>query len=309
MWACEGVATVMIGEGLGMLSDNPSDMAKSFLSASLAFIRSLTNFLYAPPLYKIHHSLSQPYQIFDKAVKEVYSVGAAILTQKIKQIESGKNVEDVGFLGKWVLDGEMTDREILPIVSDFLAVGIDTTSVTTTFLLHELSKNPEVQERLRSEVISVFGNHDEVTDPMQAKLPYLKNCVKETLRLYPAGPIMRAMPEDVVLCGYKVPAGTLVSVQPYTLGRDPNNFSDPLTFNPDRWDKESKEHHHPFAYLPFGYGPRACYGRRLAEMEITSLLVKLMQNFRLSSEQKTLKIINKTTLQPAHPVQMKFEKL
>ena len=51
-----------------------------------------------------------------------------------------------------------------------------------------------------------------------------------------------------------------MSVQPYTLGRDPNNFSDPLTFNPDRWDKESKEHHHPFAYLPFGYGPRACYG-------------------------------------------------
>ena len=52
---------------------------------------------------------------------------------------------------------------------------------------------------------------------------------------------------------------TTIVVPYYAMGRDTRYFSNPEEYNPDRWDRDLKEHH-PFASLPFGFGPRACYG-------------------------------------------------
>ena len=43
--------------------------------------------------------------------------------------------------------------------------------------------------------------------------------------------------------------------------RDGKVFDNPGEFKPDRWDKDASEKLHPFSLLPFGFGPRSCYGR------------------------------------------------
>ena len=82
------------------------------------------------------------------------------------------------------------------------------TSNTAVFLLFELAKHPEIQERLHREIKSVVeeGKHPTWEDIQNMKL--VRNCIKETMRLYlPAGVLPRVLMEDAVFNGYQVPAG------------------------------------------------------------------------------------------------------
>ena len=82
------------------------------------------------------------------------------------------------------------------------------TSNTALFLLFELAKHPEIQERLHREIKSVVeeGKHPSWEDIQKMKL--VRNCIKETMRLYlPVGVLLRVLMEDTVFYGYQVPAG------------------------------------------------------------------------------------------------------
>ena len=82
------------------------------------------------------------------------------------------------------------------------------TSNSACFLLYEIAKHPELQERLVQEVSSAVGEKDHPSWDDLQKMPLLRNCVKETMRLYnPTGEFIRTIEEDVVLLGYQVPAG------------------------------------------------------------------------------------------------------
>ena len=81
------------------------------------------------------------------------------------------------------------------------------TSNTAMFLLFELAKQPEIQERLYREIKSIVeeGRHPTWEDLQNMKL--VRNCVKETMRLYqPVGVLPRVLREDAVISGYQVPA-------------------------------------------------------------------------------------------------------
>ena len=81
------------------------------------------------------------------------------------------------------------------------------TSNSATFLLYELAKQPELQERLVQEISSVVGDKEHPSWEDLQKMTLVRNCVKETMRLYsPTGGLFRVLAEDTVLHGYKVPA-------------------------------------------------------------------------------------------------------
>lgn len=137
-----------------------------------------------------------------------------------------------------------------------------------------------------------------------ARLPYLRACLKEGHRLYPVinGELRRAG-KDLVLDGYQIPKGTLVVMNSCELLKDEHYFSDPTKFVPERWLKgeemgagcpASQRTIHPFLLLPFGFGPRACIGKRFADMEIEILIAKLVRNFYITWEYPDLKFKWKT---------------
>ena len=125
---------------------------------------------------------------------------------------------------------------------------------------------------------------------MVQKAGYMDQVICEVLRL--AGPdflLARQCEEDSTYKGIKFPKGIGVNIPTYALHRDPDLWDNPLEFNPDNFSPEAKEKRDPFAFLPFGVGPRQCIGMRLALLEIKIGLLEVMQRFKLNAHQRPLR--------------------
>ncbi|XP_042143444.1 probable cytochrome P450 301a1, mitochondrial [Ixodes scapularis] len=203
--------------------------------------------------------------------------------------------------------------EILAFMSDFILGGADTTSATATFCLYHLARNPEAQERARQEVFDVVGNKPRALEPEHlSHLPFLKACVKEALRLNPTlSGVFRKLDHDVTLSGYLVPAGTPLFTENYVASRLEENFTRADQFLPERWLKRDDEGRqdwalHPFASLPFSFGPRMCLGRRMAELEVWIMLVKLLLKYRIEYHYEDIGVQGKLANAPDKPARYRF---
>ncbi|MFR9749838.1 cytochrome P450 [Nocardia sp. 004] len=171
-------------------------------------------------------------------------------------------------------DETFTDEELFAEALTILIAGQDTTSNATAWLLYHLAHNPGVQQRIREEVAD--------TPSVLDRQPYLEAVAAESMRLRPTTPLigLEAV-EDTAIDGVRIPAGTWVVVNVQHAGVQPENFSDPLVFDPDRWLRENTGNHRPEASIPFGSGPRFCPGRGLALLEIKSVAAMACSTFDL----------------------------
>lgn len=103
---------------------------------------------------------------------------------------------------------------------------------------------------------------------------YAEACLLEGMRLRP--PVWclgrRAQETDRLPSGAVVPAGAHVVIFPHVLNWDPAHFRDPMEFRPERFLPGGSDAPSPYAFLPFGAGPRSCLGEGFAMMEMTNLL-------------------------------------
>ena len=309
-WALRGTTKIVFDEDIDTFSDKNVLQTEEFFKVVTAFISSLSEISRALPIYKIYPT--KPYKNYVNNLNRLRELGRQFLTNRFdklqRDIEMGIVDEDVavGLLHQWLIEGKLTEDEALAQACDMLGAGVDTTSNTATFLLHELAKNDEIQDAVYKEIIEVVGPDKPPTAEQLQKLSLVRKCVKETLRLHPLLPATsREIVNDIVILGYHVPAGTIYIFNFFSLGMDPRYFEEPAKFNPERWSHDSNETH-PFASLPFGFGPRMCYGRRIAELELYILITRILQKFKLSTDQTTLKQSLFTVLQPDEPVRMKF---
>jgi len=133
--------------------------------------------------------------------------------------------------------------------------------------MFEFTHHPEAQEKLHQEVTKGLADIDpnNLNDYYEAimnsaKFPYLEAVLKETLRKYPIVPRLerRLDADDYELGGIKLERDTLIEVSAVAVHYDENNYPDPHSFNPDRFLPENKANINPYAYVPFGIGPRNC---------------------------------------------------
>ncbi|MFX6572948.1 cytochrome P450, partial [Acinetobacter baumannii] len=115
-------------------------------------------------------------------------------------------------------------------------------------------------------------------------LPYLNAIIKETFRLHPPIPMLtRKSISDVVVNGYTIPAKTLLFVNLWSMGRNPNYWENPMEFRPERFLEKGtgsidvKGQH--FELLPFGTGRRGCPGMLLGMQELFSIIGAMVQCF------------------------------
>lgn len=121
------------------------------------------------------------------------------------------------------------------------------------------------------------------TDNMK-NLPYLRACIKESLRLYPVAPVnSRTTTQEIVIQDFTIPKNTDIIMPMTTLMRDEMYFSNADQFVPERWlrGNELCKVSDPFVYLPFGFGARACVGKRIAMMELEVVLINILKNFKV----------------------------
>ena len=148
-----------------------------------------------------------------------------------------------------------------------------------------LMKNPEALKRAQEEIEDEVGRERKVEACDLKNLSYLQAVVKETLRLYPPGPLLvpHEAREDCSIQGYRVPKGTRVFANVWKLHRDPRVWSEAEKFSPERFLNENGEvdEGQRFEYLPFGSGRRACPGSTFATQLTLITLARLLQAFHL----------------------------
>ncbi|NWX45261.1 CP3A9 protein, partial [Steatornis caripensis] len=204
----------------------------------------------------------------------------------------------------------LNDIEILSQAFIFIFAGYEPTSNTLCYLAYELATHPDVQQKLLEEIDTVLPNKAPLTYEMMMQLEYLDMTVSETLRLFPiGGRLERTCKKDVEINGVIIPKGTVVMIPPYTLHHNPEYWPNPEEFRPERFSKENKEAIDPYAYLPFGAGPRNCIGMRFALLTLKVAIAILLQHFTFQTCKETqvpLKLSSKGFLQPEKPIILKL---
>ncbi|KAL6437259.1 hypothetical protein ACFW04_005052 [Cataglyphis niger] len=181
--------------------------------------------------------------------------------------------------------------DLLAQAALFFAAGFETSATILSFALYELALNPEIQNKLRKEILQTLVKFDgKITYEMIISLSYLDMVFSETLRMYPPVEYL----QRITIETYNVPnynlvfeKGTPIFISVRGLHYEPKYFPNPYKFDPERFNEENKFDRSPYVYIPFGEGPRACIGTRLGLLEMKLALVKMLSKFEVSPCEKT----------------------
>ncbi|GKV27761.1 hypothetical protein SLEP1_g36897 [Rubroshorea leprosula] len=169
-----------------------------------------------------------------------------------------------------------------------ILAGSDTTAVTLTWVLSLLLNNRDALKKVQDELDTHVGKDKKVEESDINNLLYLHAVIKETMRLYPAGPLSvpHESMEDCTVSGYHIPAGTRLFVNIYKIHRDPKVWSDPYEFRPERFltgHKDVDFRGQDFELIPFGSGRRMCPGVTFALQVMQLSLANLLHMFEFST--------------------------
>jgi cytochrome P450 len=175
-----------------------------------------------------------------------------------------------------------TDQEIIDHMIFLMMAAHDTTSSTLTTMMYLLARHPEWQERLRAKAIALGKaqlEHDDLDG-----LEELSWVMREALRLTPP---LTSMPrmciKDAEFQGYRIPAGTMVGIYPIHVHFMPSLWSDPQSFDPERFSPARQEDkRHAFAWVPFGGGAHVCIGQHFATLQVKAIMHQLLLRYRWS---------------------------
>ncbi|KAI3821099.1 hypothetical protein L1987_08656 [Smallanthus sonchifolius] len=164
------------------------------------------------------------------------------------------------------------------------AAGSDTTPVTITWALSLLVNNPLVLKNVQEELEIHVGRDRNVEESDIKNLVYLQAIIKETMRLYPAAPLSvpHESTEDCIVGGYTVPKGTRLWVNIWKIHHDPQIWTDPFEFQPERFLTSHKEidvKGRHFELMPFGSGRRICLGSSFALEAVQLILASIIHGF------------------------------
>ncbi|MBI3554260.1 MAG: cytochrome P450 [Elusimicrobia bacterium] len=172
----------------------------------------------------------------------------------------------------------LTDKELRDEMITLLLAGHETTATALSWLFWRLTKHPEVQEKLRAEVLGACKD-GRIEPERLGELKYLDAVIKETLRLNPIIPfVARWIMSPVTIAGRELPAGVLVCPAIYLTHRRPDLWPDPERFDPERFlDKRLTGNE----YFPFGGGTRRCIGMAFALFEMKIIAAQALCRLKL----------------------------
>jgi cytochrome P450 len=205
--------------------------------------------------------------------------------------------------------GRFTDEQARDQCMTLLLAGHDTTAAGLIWLFYCLARQPQVAALVYQELDAVLGGREPTANDLP-RLNYTERVIKETLRLYPPAfaVFMRQALAEVEVAGYTLPRHSLVQMFPYICQRDPRWFPEPEKFDPDHFLPERQKALPPFAYFPFGGGPRVCVGNTFALMEMTLVAATLLQrlNVELAAGQGEAQPVALMSLRPRGGIRLRW---
>jgi cytochrome P450 len=301
-----------------------SDMINSWIKGALT-----PDFMYKLPIKSLEESRSH-LEKFDSAMRGFIQDSLTDQTNRDKNMLASL----VSSISTEATESTLTEREVIGNMFIFMFAGHETTAGTLSFAFSLLALNTKVQERLYDEIITVCGSDAFEYSHLQ-KMPFTLAVFNETLRMNPpvAMVIKKAM-ADYKLGKYTVPKDFGIYMHAFGVQFSEKYWgNDRLEFNPARWfcdpecgksAKKTKEaadehslksflHINRYSFITFSDGPRACLGRRFAEVEAMTVLVKLILKFKVKvpenvSENELLKGNTLITFKQVNNAMLLFSK-
>uniref|UniRef100_A0ACD5VLS8 Uncharacterized protein n=1 Tax=Avena sativa TaxID=4498 RepID=A0ACD5VLS8_AVESA len=183
----------------------------------------------------------------------------------------------------WKKNGgeDFTREHVKAMLMNTFVGGNHTSSVTISWAMAELIRQPRVLKKVQDEIRLAAGGRRAQQEDM-GSLKYLRMVVKETLRLHPPATLLvpRETTRRIQVAGHSIPAKTKVIVNAWAIGRDPGVWKDPEEFCPERFqDADIDFHGAHFQLLPFGSGRRVCPGLAMGVANIEFILANLLYCF------------------------------
>lgn len=292
-WSLESISYVALDTRMGLLegTPDPASDAVVMMEAITGLFDSIYELDVKPSVWKW---VSTP--TYRKFVDEmnVFTDLASKYVEKAVHRLKNMSREDLEKGNRSVLENLLLNTDDpskgIAMAMDMLMAGVDTTSAVMSTVLYQLAKNPEKQAKLQEELDRVIPDKDKpITKDQMEQLKYVRACVKETMRVMPIIACnFRDTGKDQVIGGYQVPQGTVTAMANVLTHMDEKNFPKAEQFIPERWLTGGAAEHkanHPFAFLPFGFGPRMCVGKRFANLELENLIAKIFRNFTIEWNQ------------------------
>lgn len=247
---------------------------------------------------------------YDQAIKRLDRAVQKIIDH---HRESGKQHDDLLTMLMAARDEEsgapMSDKQLRDEVMTFFLAGHETTAKAMTWTWLLLSQHVAVRRRLEEEVDRVLGGRPATADDLP-RLSFAKLVIQESMRLYPpVWGMARMTVNDDQIGDVTIPAGSPVLLVQYATHRHRDFWDNPEGFDPDRFSPERSEGRHPYAYFPFGAGPRICIGNHFAMMESVLILSSVTSQWRLNLlPGRPVVPEARVTLRPKHGLMMSAQR-
>ncbi|KAI1300128.1 Thromboxane-A synthase [Halotydeus destructor] len=178
---------------------------------------------------------------------------------------------------------KFTDDEIVNNLFIFFLAGYETTASTLSYMTHNLTNIPEMQDKLRREVRQLMDQDGVLDYNTVNELPLLEAFMKESLRMYPplAPFVNRTSDTNYKYKDMTIPAGAGFYAGVNQLHYDERYWPEPNKFDPERFMGKQKVQ--PIAYQPFGGGPRNCVGMRFAILQIKLVMAQLLLKYEFTA--------------------------
>jgi cytochrome P450 len=242
---------------------------------------------------------------FNRAVRELDRLVLGFVAQRRATAERPDDLLSMLVDARDEQGQPMSDRQVRDESVTLFLAGHQTTALALCWTMYLVAQNPEVEVRLQEELDRVLQGQPPAPGDVR-RLEYTERVVLESMRLYPpAYGFGREAVEDCEIGGYRIPAGSTIQMFSWVVHRDPRWYTDPDRFDPDRWKDDFAKKIPPFAYIPFGGGPRRCIGNSFAMMEALLLTAAIYQRFSLRLVPgHVVEPFPSITLRPKHGVKM-----
>lgn len=276
--------------------EKPSEYIAAILELStLVTKRHNQLFLHVDLLYH----LSPDGQRFRQACRLVHDFTKAVIQERRRTL-SDEGVDDflkakaktktLDFIDVLLMSKDengkaLSDEDVRAEADTFMFEGHDTTASGLSWVLYNLAKHPEYQERCRKEVQELLRDREpkEIEWDDLTQLPFMTMCIKESLRLHPPVTVIsRCCTEDIKLPdGRVIPKGVICLISIFGTHHNPLVWPDPEVYDPFRFEPENVKKRSPLAFIPFSAGPRNCIGQTFAMTEMKVVLALTLLRFRV----------------------------
>jgi sterol 14-demethylase len=255
----------------------------------------------------------EAFRVRDRARERLVELVGGVIREREQLADPPKDL--LGILLS-LKDGEerrYSNSVITGILVSTMFAGHHTSAGTAAWTLVELLRGPGQMKRVTEQLDAIYADGREVSHQALREIPHLENAVKEALRLHP--PLIwlpRTTLVDFPYEGHVVPKGTIVAMSVALSNQDPDCFSEPERFDPDRFAPPREEDaRHPWAYVPFGGGRHRCLGANFAMMQQKAIFSVLLRDFDWSLVAEPARYLDNYSamvVRPHQPFRVRYQR-